>query len=95
MMLPPSVTLTPRQWELMGHLAEGCNNLEIAARMQITRHTVENYLHQIYNLLEIDQDQVNARVTAARWYWSRRDRVRRRYTVETGEFPLIIEVRNE
>lgn len=73
MMLPPPVKLTPRQWELMGYLSEGCNNQEIATRMQITRHTVENYLHQIYNLLEIDQDQVHGRVTAARWYWSRRE----------------------
>ncbi len=77
----------------MGHLAEGCNNVDIAARMQITRHTVENYLHQIYNLLEIDQEQVNARVTAARWYWSRKELIKHHYIVEVDDFPLTIDVR--
>ena len=37
MMLAPPITLTPRQWELMGYLADTFNNLEISARMRITR----------------------------------------------------------
>lgn len=65
---------------------------EIATRMRITRHTMENYLHQIYNLLEIDLELVNARVTAANWYWSRRDMIK---LLEVDDLPVIIEVRRE
>ncbi len=63
--------------------------------MQLTVHTVENYLHHIYNLLEIDQEVVNARVTAAKWYWSRRDLIKHHYIVEVDDLPVIIEVRKE
>jgi len=61
--------------------------------MRITRHTMENYLHQIYNLLEIDLELVNARVTAASWYWSRRDMIK--YILGVDDLPMIIEVRSE
>ncbi len=50
------------------------------------------YLHQIYNLLEIDLELVNARVTAANWYWSRRDMIK---LLEVDDLPVIIEVRRE
>ncbi len=50
------------------------------------------YLHQIYNLLEIDLELVNARVTAANWYWSRRNMIK---LLEVDDLPVIIEVRRE
>ncbi len=68
---------------------------EIATRMRITRHTMENYLHQIYNLLEIDLELVNAPVTAANWYGSRRGMIKHQYFVEVDDLPVIIEVRWE
>ncbi len=51
------------------------------------------YLHQIYNLLEIDLELVNARVTAASWYWSRRGMIK--YILGVDDLPMIIEVRRE
>ncbi len=63
--------------------------------MRITRHTMENYLHQIYNLLEIDLELVNARVTAANSYWLRRGMIKHHYIVEVDDLPVIIEVRCE
>ena len=51
------------------------------------------YLHQIYNLLEIDLELVNARVTAASWYWSRRGMIK--YILGVDDLPVIIEERRE
>ncbi len=47
------------------------------------------YLHQIYNLLEIDLELVNARVTAANWYWLRRGLIKHHYIVEVDDLPVI------
>jgi len=43
-------------------------------------------------LLEIDLELVNARVTAANRYWSRRDMIK---LLEVDDLPVIIEVRRE
>ena len=36
--------LTPREWEIVELLAEGCNTSEIAARLHLSTHTVRNYV---------------------------------------------------
>ena len=54
-----------------------------------------DFLHLIYNPLEIDPELVNARVTAARWQWSRRDLIKHHYSVEVDHLPVIIQVRKE
>ena len=79
----------------MRDLSEGRTNPHIAAKMRFTLHTMGNYLHHIYNLLEIDQEVVIGRVTAAKWYWSREDMIKHHYIVEADELPVIIEVRRE
>ncbi|MDA0769818.1 MAG: hypothetical protein BZY79_01870 [SAR202 cluster bacterium Casp-Chloro-G4] len=43
--------------------------------------------------LDIDREQVNARITTAKWYWSRREMIKQHYILEADELPLIIEVR--
>jgi two-component system, NarL family, nitrate/nitrite response regulator NarL len=41
--------LTPREREVLGHLAEGKSNKEIAGLLGISQSTVQNHIH---NLLE-------------------------------------------
>ena len=59
--------------------------LDASTSVARTSHPpLENYLHRISNPLEIHQELVNARVTAAKWYWSGHDQTS----------PLIIEPTN-
>ena len=94
-MEPNDVRLSPRYWELLGYLADGNNNREIAQLMGIRVGTVENYTNEIYGLLDLDEGQVDLRVAAARWYWDRRDKLNHNYIFEIGELPVIIEVRKK
>lgn len=88
------VALSPRQWETLGHLAEGYRDGDIAVKMRIKPHTVQNYLHTIYDVLDIDPSKMNARVSAAKWYWTRKMQ-QRHFIIEAAELPVIIEVRKE
>jgi NarL family two-component system response regulator YdfI len=45
--------LTTRQIEVLGHLAEGLGNDEIAKTMYISGHTVKTHLSQIYAKLDV------------------------------------------
>ncbi len=38
----------------------------------------------------VDRELVNARVTAAKWYWSRRDMIKHHYIGEVDHLPVII-----
>lgn len=49
-----AVNLTEREQEVLAGLARGERNKEIAARMGITRRTVEAYLTSIYTKLNVD-----------------------------------------
>lgn len=40
--------LSPRENELLGHLLEGCDSREIAARMFLSTHTVQDHLKKIF-----------------------------------------------
>lgn len=59
-------SLTPRELEVIGLVAAGLSNTEIAHELGLTEHTVKNYLYRIF-----DELGVNNRVRAARWYWER------------------------
>ena len=68
----PEITLSPRQWELLGYIADGLKNADIAVRMRIRPHTVENQIHGLYTRLGVDHQRHHCRVSAAKWYWSRK-----------------------
>ena len=78
-------SLSPQYWELLGYLADGLSNSDIADLMQVKLRTVEDDIHDIYSLLELDRNVVNARVQAAKWYWSQRSQLKK-HTIEMGIF---------
>ncbi len=88
----PEIKLTPRQWELLGHIAEGLNNADIAIRMGITPHSLENNITGLYIRLGVDHRRQHCRVSAAKWYWSRKMGLRH-YIIEAEELPVVVEVR--
>ena len=91
-MVLPEITLSPRQWELLGYIAEGLNNADIAIKMRITQHSVENRINGLYTRLGVDQQRQHCRVSAAKWYWSRKMGLRH-YIIEAEELPVVVEVR--
>ena len=55
--------------EVLSLMAQGYNNQAIADQLTIALRTVENYIHQIYCTLSIDDDQdVSPRVQAVLEY---------------------------
>ena len=46
-------TLTKRESEILEHLAQGLSYKEIAARLGISSHTVDNHLRRIYEKLHV------------------------------------------
>jgi DNA-binding NarL/FixJ family response regulator len=59
------LALTPRELDVLGLVAEGWLNCEIARRLSISPVTVRNHLSNIYAKLDIPQDAgVNPRVCA-------------------------------
>ena len=46
-------SLTPRQEEVLGLIAEGMTNQEIAQRLEIGLGTVKNHVHQIFRKLKV------------------------------------------
>jgi len=58
-------TLTPRERDVLGHLAEGLSNPAIAERMDITLRSAEKYVSSIFAKLELpDTGGENRRVLA-------------------------------
>ena len=47
-------TLTPREWEILQHLAQGQSNSDIAAQLSLSKATVQNYVSNIYAKLGIE-----------------------------------------
>ena len=45
-------------------------------------------------LLGIDHERQNCRVSAAKWYWSRKMGLRH-YIIETEQLPVVVEVRRK
>ena len=59
-----STQLTPREQEVLGQLAVGLNNAEIAARLFVSSATVKNHVANILAKLELRN-----RVQAAVYAW--------------------------
>ena len=47
-------TLTPREWEILQHLAQGQSNSDIADQLALSKATVQNYVSNIYAKLGIE-----------------------------------------
>ncbi len=47
-------TLTPRERDVLGHMAEGHTNLAIAERLHISQSSVEKHVNSIFDKLELD-----------------------------------------
>jgi DNA-binding NarL/FixJ family response regulator len=64
-------TLTPREQEILGLVAEGWSNGAIAERLVITKRAVERHIHTIFWKLDLgDSADVSRRVKAALIYLS-------------------------
>jgi DNA-binding NarL/FixJ family response regulator len=61
---PPS-PLTPREEEVLQHIADGCSTSEVAAQLFISGKTVKNHLASIYEKLEA-RDRTQAVLSAVR-----------------------------
>ena len=50
----PSADLTPRELEIVHHIAENLSNKQIARRLHISLHTVKNHVHNIVEKLRVE-----------------------------------------
>jgi LuxR family transcriptional regulator, maltose regulon positive regulatory protein len=57
------IPLTPRELEVLSHLAEGCSNTEIATKCWISENTVKFHLKNLFRKLEV-QDRGQAMMMA-------------------------------
>jgi DNA-binding NarL/FixJ family response regulator len=46
--------LTAREWKVLGLLASGCRNKEIANRLAVSENTVKTHLYTIYRKIHVD-----------------------------------------
>lgn len=51
---PISNGLTPREWKVLGLLASGTRNKEIANRLSVSENTVKTHLYTIYRKINVD-----------------------------------------
>jgi DNA-binding NarL/FixJ family response regulator len=51
---PNSNGLTPREWKVLGLLASGARNKEIANRLSVSENTVKTHLSTIYRKINVD-----------------------------------------
>ena len=62
----PLRSLTPRELEILGLIAEGLSNHAIAERLSITKRGVERHINSIFTKLELgESEDVSRRVMAA------------------------------
>ncbi|HEY7348628.1 MAG TPA: response regulator transcription factor [Ktedonobacterales bacterium] len=60
--------LTDREREVLGLLAQGCSNSEIASRLVLSQKTVRNHVSNIFNKLQVaDRAQAIIRAREAGW----------------------------
>ena len=58
-------TLTPRERDVLGHMAEGHTNLAIAERLHLSQSSVEKHVNTIFDKLDLDSTSgYNLRVLA-------------------------------
>jgi len=46
--------LTPREWEILAHVAHGYRNKEIASRLIVSENTIKAHLAAIFRKLQVD-----------------------------------------
>ena len=64
-------TLTPREFEILGLIAQGHSNSWIASHLTITKRAVERHINAIFLKLDLGEpEEVNRRVRAALLYLS-------------------------
>lgn len=51
---PGGYTLTEKQMVLLGHIADGSSNRDIAGQMHLSEGTVKQYVSQLLRVLEVD-----------------------------------------
>ncbi len=51
---PSSNGLTPQEWKVLGLLASGSRNKEIANRLSVSENTVKTHLYTIYRKIKVD-----------------------------------------
>ena len=69
----PVSTLTPRELEVLGQVAQGKNNAAIAQALFLTERAVEKHINSIFSKLELSEDpQIHRRVKATLLYLSDR-----------------------
>lgn len=70
----PLSTLTQRELEALGHMAQGRNNAAIAAAMSFSERAVEKHINSIFLKLGLTEEKdVNRRVKAVLLYLAERD----------------------
>jgi DNA-binding NarL/FixJ family response regulator len=67
--LPPAFPeLTDREREILGLIAQGCSNGEIASRLVLSQKTVRNHVSNIFSKLQVvDRAQAIIRAREAGW----------------------------
>jgi DNA-binding NarL/FixJ family response regulator len=64
-------TLTPRELEILGLIAEGRSNAAIAEELVVTKRAIERHINSIFAKLDLrEADDVSRRVKAALLYLS-------------------------
>jgi DNA-binding NarL/FixJ family response regulator len=69
--LIPTVPFTPRQEEILGLVAEGCSDKEIASRLDLSCRTVSKHLERLYDKLGF-RNRTIAAVVWITWSYERR-----------------------
>lgn len=57
--------LTPREWEVLRGISDGCSNQGIAARLGMSERAVEKHINQLYGKLELSVEAGTHRRVAA------------------------------
>lgn len=47
------VALTPREWEVLSHVADGATNLLIAQRLSVSEHTIKTHMRSVLRKLRV------------------------------------------
>jgi len=95
-MANPLDSITERPMEVLGLMARGLNNTEIANKLFIELRTVETHINTIYSTLALDSDSWgNARVRAVLAYQQEPQIANARIRLISKIDKLLDEVQNE
>lgn len=51
----PLAVLSPQEKRVLAHIAEGCTNKEVAAKLRLSEKTVKNYLSTVFEKLHVSR----------------------------------------